>query len=376
MFVSLALLCAGSQAFADDEQEESAEAKDVEHEARRPTGRFELGAGYNPDEAFVATAGVYQDDLFGTGIALSALERLSARRQRFLMRVTDPDLLGTGLTLTADIDAKRERWIGFTREGVGGGLTATAPISPYTRLFLGYRLERVSLNAESDSAGPAVLDEAPGPPKTLSAVRAGIAHDTRDNPMFPTTGSTLGLSLEVADERLGSDIQTARLRGYASRHGRLAGPLSLHTRVFAEGVWNQSGGDVPLTERIQFGGHRDVRGYGIGSVSPLGGDLEVTSQTELELTLSQEYGLSAIAFFDAGGVWDLDGQSCQVALSASSPVDPCAGRSAINGLRESVGFGLLWKSPIGPLRFDWAFPLDRKAGGSGWAFLFSLGGTF
>lgn len=367
--VSLALLLATPAARADDDDgEESAETDPKIQKA--PTGYFTIGAGYDADDGFVAQARVAQDDLFGTGVGLSNTARLSARRQLFLLRLTDYRLFDTDVSLTADLYNDTRRFAEFRRRAVGGALTLTAPLGQHTRGFVGYRLEDVALETDFDASGHPLFRDG-----LVSAVRAGISRDTRDHAWFPTRGSTAGASIEVADRRLGSELGFVKLDGWASKHGRLAGPLTLHTGVRASGVLPRVGGPVPLSERVFLSGHRDIRGYGFGSVAPRGGHVKLVTQTELELTLSKRHGLSAIAFFDAGGVWDLDDRSCQVALSAGAQlVDPCAGRGG-SGLLTSAGVGLLWRSPIGPLRFDLAFPLDRKSGG-GMEFLFSIGGVF
>ena len=368
-FASLAVLLSAGSADADEGQEETSD--EAEPTGRLPTGRFEIGAGFTSDESFIARAGVYQDDLFGTGNALSLTARLSARSQLFLMRFTDPDVLDSDVIFNADVYNRSQTWSGFTRQGAGGSITLGKPIAANTRLFLSYRLENVVLEPETDHSGDPFYQGG-----LLSSLRLSLSHDTRDDPLFPTRGGNLGAYAEVSDRRLGSDIEVARAGAWMSRHGRVVGPLALHVRGGVDVVLPRAGDVVPLSERLQLAGHRDIRGYGIGTVDPLGGNVKLTWQSELELPIARSIGLSAVAFFDAGAVWDLDHRGCQVALAATAPVNPCRGGSLLDGLRESVGFGLVWRSPIGPLRFDWAFPLDRAPGQSAMEFLFSVGGVF
>lgn len=327
---------------------------------RRPTGRFALGAGYGTDDGFAVRAAVAQDSLFGTGKRLALDASLSARHQWFAVTFEDPHLGGSDLRLRAVLATARRRMPGFVRGATGGSLTLAKRIAPHVQAFVGYRLEDVTV----ELAHPAALARGGvTPPRgaldgRIGAVRTGLAYDTTDAPFLPARGTTAGVALEVADRGFGSAHDFARLDGWLSHH-RALGPFTLHLGGTFSTVRARGGGVVPLSERLHFDGSRDVRGLAPGELGPfdpsaglsLGGDVKATGRAELELPLFRRLGISVVGFLDAGAIYDR------------------AGRGSW-GL--SRGIGLVWRSPIGPLRFDWAFR-DR---GDDPRFVFGLGSLF
>lgn len=332
---------------------------------KRPTGTFQIGAGFSSDESFIAAASISQDDLFHTGNHLSMHARLSMRRQLFLTRFADPDVLGSRLALTADIYNDKHQLPGFTREAAGGSLTLSYPIGEHTRAFVGYRLEDV----KATSNGPVARTLEPLPPLTggiLSALRTGVVYDTLDRPDAPMRGTQLGASIEVADRRLGSDLTFIKTDAWAQHHQPI-GPLTLHLSGSLTTIGDRIGpsfstiggsGGAPRSELLFLDNSNEIRGYrpdSFGPVDalgrPVGGNAKVLGSVELEVPLVRRIGLSAIGFADAGGLLDRSGQG-QLGLS--------------------LGFGLLWRSPIGPLKFSWALPVD----GPGPAFVFGIGSGF
>ncbi|MDQ3364937.1 MAG: BamA/TamA family outer membrane protein [Myxococcota bacterium] len=321
--------------------------------ARVPTGTFTLGVGFSPDEHFIATGSVAQDDLFGTGKHLSLTARLSERRELFLIRFEDPAVLGSQLRLRTDLYRDSKRFVGFTRDASGGALTLSRPIAPHLHAFVGYRLERIEVEPDVVLLARGVPSGPPPGPARLGALRAGLSYSTLDGTWLPRRGTSAGGSIEVADRVLGSEIQLVRTDAWLSHH-RPLGPLTLHLGATVSSV---SGG-APMSERLHFDGASDLRGYAPGALGPshpltgmsLGGNYKYTARAELEVPLIPRLGISAAAFVDVGGIHA-----------------PTGGRSG-----ASVGVGLIWRSPIGPLRFDWAVPLE----GGRPVFLFGLGGSF
>src|SRR5262249_7386267 len=93
---------------------------------------------------------------------------------------------------------------------------------------------------------------------------------------------------------------------------------------------------VPMSERLYLDGSSDIRGYAPGGILGSGGAYEALGRASIEAPIVRSLGLSIEGFGDVGAMWNeaRDGQ-----------------------LGASFGFGLIWRSPLGPLRFDWAFPV-------------------
>jgi outer membrane protein insertion porin family len=109
----------------------------------------------------------------------------------------------------------------------------------------------------------------------------------------------------------------------------------------------------------------------------LGGNLKIVTNTEIEFPVARAVGLSGVVFFDAGNAFNLEDRYCTGSADANPKRDPCFSPSSlIEGLRGSVGFGLRWASPMGPLRLEWGIPLDRQPGESAINMAFSIGSLF
>ncbi len=302
---------------------------------KKDTGTFQIGAGYITDDGFVAKAVISQSNLFGTGDLLAMSAMVSERRQLFDLKFVDPHWLDTDTALGFDLTNDGRQLPGFWRSSAGFSTTLQQPLGDHAIGFLSYRLEDVSVQLDQPVAiarggpGPAPLGDG-----ILSGLRAGLSYANVDHPQMPMRGTMLGAAIEVDDPMLGSDYQLVRLDAWASTHQAI-GPFTLHLGTTMHSV--ESRDFVPLADRLFLDGSSDIRGYAPGSIGPLsGGTFELTGRAELEAPLIASIGLSAEGFADAGGLFD---------------------GSGIGQVGRSVGFGLIWRSPIGPLCFDYAFPL-------------------
>ncbi|MCJ7833154.1 MAG: BamA/TamA family outer membrane protein, partial [Deltaproteobacteria bacterium] len=146
-------------------------------------------------------------------------------------------------------------------------------------------------------------------------------------------------------------------------------PLFWDTTFFVNGKWGyitkNAGGDLPLYEKFYLGGINSVRGFKYSAISPtdpatgqkIGGEQMVQFNLEYIFPLVQKAGLKGVLFFDAGNVFTKD-----------QTMD-------LGSLRKSVGVGIRWYSPIGPLRLEWGWNFEPKPGEdtSNWEFTI---GTF
>lgn len=341
-----------------------------------PTGRFQVGAGYATDDGFLATAGVSQANLFGSGQELALVARLSQRRRLFLVHFAEPHLLDGPVRLDVDLFNQEAEWPGFTRRGAGGALTLSRALGEHVRVFASYRLEEVSVELDPPFDGSARLLE-PGQwsPALLArggliaSARAGLTYADVDHLMFPRKGVTAGAWVEKADRALGSEIDLTRGRAWVTGH-RPIGPFTLHLSGAVEGVVSNDPRGVPLSERLQLDGSSELRGTapgGLGSIDALtgvslGGNLKATARAELEFPVAPAIGLHGSVFADGGLVADLEGR----APPGSAPFD--------HG--TSVGAGLTWRSPIGPIGAYVAVPMSLDGTPSEPVFLIGIGGRF
>lgn len=312
---------------------------------RKPTGTFTAGMGYASDEGFMGMAEIDQPRMFGTDKGLKLRTMISERWVESFARYEDPTLFDS-LQLRADLYSRTKRYRDFRREAVGGEVTLSERVAPNLDLFVGYKLEHVTVEHGATSLFRSTTGDDTWRSGLISAVQAGVNYSTiaPSDRRYPKRGTTAGASIERADRRLGSDIDYVRTDSWFGHHRGL-GPFTLHLSGKLSTITG-----VPRSERLHFDGSSDVRGYAPGAIMRTGGNLMWTARTELETP--SVAGISLSGFFDAGGIHTKD-----------------TGETI-----GAVGVGLLWRSPIGPLRLDWAVPLageDRAA-----RFILGVGGRF
>jgi outer membrane protein insertion porin family len=112
----------------------------------------------------------------------------------------------------------------------------------------------------------------------------------------------------------------------------------------------RSGGNLPVYEKFFLGGMNTVRGFEYAAISPrdpltgdkIGGEKMMVYNTEFRFPLLKEQGVVGVVFFDAGNVFTADESY------------------TFSGIRMGAGGGIRWYSPIGPLRLEWGYNLDRR----------------
>ena len=299
------------------------------------TGTFSIGASYRSDDGFGVNMHLGQSDLFHTGLGLYLDDSLSERELHSSMRLVDPHLANDRLTLSGEIfsDYRLLGDTGIWRKSVGVGVDLSTTMADHTHAFVGFRVEDV------DTTGD------------LAWLRAGVDYSTVDQVAAPTRGTRVGVTVGVADTAYGSDYDLMRIDAWLGTHQPL-GPFIFHTGGrFAAVAGLQDPSAVPFTEQLFFGGSADIRGFsfgdGPGTYSP--GNVLGTWRTSLELPIAG--GVSVHGFWDAGGIFDWNGRGT---------------------IAQSVGGGVLWRSPIGPITLDYAVPFV----GDGPRILLGIGKSF
>ena len=320
-------------------------------------GTFEIGVGVNPDDVFVAQARVANSNLFGSGQRLSLTATVSAIRSSVDLVHEVPDL-AAGFDLKTELFVHANTYPGFTRTDAGGGVTLGRQLDRANRVYARYRIADVAMAAggDHDVARRMVAGGSLGE-GVLATLGGGIVHDTLDDAALPRRGNRFELSADRADRRWGSGYDLVQASGSAV-YARQLGPLTLRLRGHADYVHTSDPMGVPLAFRLQHDGHAEVRGYGLASGNLVGDNLEASGRAELELPVWSKLGLSVAGWADAGARFN---------------TDAAWGGSAMDSVRRSVGFSLIWRSPIGPLRFDYAIPLDGNDRRG--QFLFGFGGA-
>lgn len=352
----------------------------------RPTGTFQVGAGFSSVENFIATAQISQTNFFGWGQNASLSAQVSSLRQLIQLQFVEPYFFDTDWTFAFDFFRTEADYGTFVRESTGGSLTFGHPLpfldDDQLRAFITYTLEDVS----ATSAGPSIgfsRDENLFRRGITSSLRFSLNWDRRNNRLFPSKGFMQSVSVEHAPSWLGSDIRFTRYTGISRWYFEL--PLRLVFKIQGTAGWITSPGIVPISERYFLGGINSVRGYTLRSIAPavhvpssidpasstlafnVGGNKQLVINNELEFPIFEALGIRGVVFYDLGNTWP-----------AEEPFfgDSGAERDLPLGLFHSAGFGFRWFSPIGPLRFEWGIPLTPRPEDQGVLFEFTIGNSF
>jgi outer membrane protein insertion porin family len=309
----------------------------------RATGLFSIGAGYSSLDGLFGVLDVSQRNLFGRGQEVFLRLRIGSESQLGLIGFTEPYLFDIPLRAGFDVYDREREFDDFTEERLGGDLRASYPLAEFVTLSGIYRLESVEISDIADDASDDLKSEEGT--RLNSVVEFSLSRDTRDNVFEPSRGSRNVVELAFAG--LGGDTQFYRIVGESAWFF----PLPLFNWIFAvrglAGYGDGWGGqELPIFERFFLGGATTLRGQRTRSVGPrdaqgnvIGGNSEVLFNAELIIPLF--FRIRLVLFFDAGNAYGF-GQDFD-------PTD----------LRYGAGPGIRFNSPLGPLRLDYGFNLNR-----------------
>ena len=200
-----------------------------------------------------------------------------------------------------------------------------------------------------------------------------LEFDRRDDPFAPRSGTVETLRMRYAAKALNSDI---RFLSLIAKHAQYIPLTEDLTFVYAvRGAWAlplDGKFTVPIRDRYFTGGRTSVRGFEENSIaplgadgSPIGGDIMVNGNAELRFPLV--FGRAGAVFFDSGGTFLR--KECTTTVCNFSKID-------LEDIRRSVGLGLRYITPVGPISLEYGFKLDRRSGESIGAFHFTIGNIF
>ncbi|MEN9798929.1 MAG: hypothetical protein RL653_2625 [Pseudomonadota bacterium] len=356
----------------------------------KATGTFQLGLGFSNVENFVFTAQVQQQNALGWGQSVSASVQWSSLRQLLQFSYFDPYFLDTHYILSADLYRQQADYLGFLRNATGGTANVgyrfdqVSPLLEDVAVNLAYTREFVQVEAGrnfQDADLPLANRFRSG---TTSSVRFSVSWDKRDNRLFPTAGHFQFASVEVAPSFLGSEFQFARYTAFSRFYRPLPFGLIFKTNATFGYIQPLSQNNpLPISELYYLGGINTVRGYFLRSISPtilvgsssrpdagvtnfpVGGNKQVILNAELELPIFEKVGIRGVVFYDAGNSF---GENEGLFRDGQDRLP--------FGLFQSVGFGFRWFSPIGPLRFEWGIPLNKRPEDQSILFEFTIGNFF
>jgi outer membrane protein insertion porin family len=336
----------------------------------RTTGNLLAGVGYSTSDGVVFSASVSQQNVLGTGNALAVGINTSKINRTISGVYTDPYWTVDGVSRTIElyqknIDPTSLAVSNYESSTLGAALSFGVPISESDSINLGGRVEhtKITLFAESPPAYIQYVNEF-GAVTNSYILTAGWSRDTRDDILYPNEGRLQSFSLEVGLPLTNTAYYKAE---YVNQwFWPIWSPAILMLRGNVGYADGYSGDPLPFFKAFYAGGVGSVRGYEQSSLGPrdvfgnsLGGKRKIVGNAELFYPLVKgDRAVRASVFADLG----------QIYANGDQP--------DFESFRFSAGVGVAWNSPIGPLKFSYAIPLQSKPGDRLQRFQFQVGTVF
>ena len=326
-----------------------------------------MGAGYSSAEKVFGIFEISQNNFLGYGQRLSAAARIGEITNQFDVRFVEPWFLGKPISLGVDLYRVDESEVDgeYEKESIGTGVRLGFPlrVDEYLKGTVKYGYDDTDIRDVPDDAAIEIR-EMEGRNVT-SSITLGLLRDSRDRPWNTSRGSVNTITFEYAGGFLSGDVY------FNEWFGRSAWflPFIWDTGFMVQGrlgyIERREGGKLPVYHKYKLGGINTVRGYDYKSISPvdpvtgdkLGGEKMMVYNLEYRFPLLREQGVVGLVFYDAGNVFTKDQDY------------------TFDGIRSSVGGGVRWFSPMGPLRLEYGHALDRQPGDPKGNWEFTIGGV-
>ncbi len=339
----------------------------------KPTGNMMLGAGLSSSEGLVFSGSLQQQNLFGSGKHVGVGFNTSKINKLYSFSYTDPYATIDGISRGFDVymrdtDTEKTTTLAtYATKSFGGGVRYGFPIGEDDNINFGLAVDSTQIKETTNTPQRFKDFIAQYGDKYTGLIGSlGWAKDTLDSRIYPMLGYVVRLNGEVG---VGSSLKYYRANAQYQRYFPLGRDYTLMLNSefgLADGFGERP---LPFYKYYYAGGVGSVRGYKAGSLGEvddstgdrLGGDRRLVANAEFLFPMpggGQDKSLRLGAFFDAGWVWGI-GQKVNV-----------------GDLRYSAGLSLAWTSPLGPLKFSLAQPLNKKDGDQTQRLQFQMGTLF
>jgi outer membrane protein insertion porin family len=394
----------------------------------QPTGEFSVSGGYSTAQGWLAEVSVGERNLLGQGQYAKAAVTYGQFSRGISLSYAEPYFLGYQLSAGIDLFAQQNKqspYQSYGSETFGGGFRMGSALREDLALQLRYTIyhQKITIDprlTDCDTTDPAIVNADPSNvrqaflatceangevssaikqtllrgPVWVSQVGYSLTYNTLDNNRSPTSGLLTEIKQDLAGA--GGDVNFLKTSGEARYYYNLFADVVAVGRVQAGNVTPWGGQQVRIFDSY-FGGPWLVRGFApngfgprdltagttldnVGGTNFWGASLEV--QTPIP-NLPKDIGLKFATFADVGSVWNYGGPKTftppifpnTLCGHGGNPGD-CTGPADSFKPRSAVGVGLIWDSPFGPLRIDYAFALTKEGYDRTQAFRFGGGTKF
>jgi outer membrane protein insertion porin family len=310
------------------------------------TAMFMVGAGYSSTDQVVLMGQISQQNFLGYGQILSLKASLGSTTNMYELSFTEPWLFDLPLWCKADIWKYNKIYDSYTLDTRGTGLTLGYPLWEKFSGYIGYNLTINNIQDVDLTTAPQNIIDQTGQ-RIKSAATLTLARDTTDDFMFPTKGTKASISVQYAGPPLGGDVKLIKYSAGVNAYYPLFWDIVFAAKGRIGYIQNtdDDSSRIPIFERYVLGGINDLRGFryvgptNSGTENVIGGTTMLVFNFELVFPFIKDAGMKGVLFYDAGNTWD--------------------NGYYIDDLRMSVGCGIRWYSPIGPLRLEYGYVINR-----------------
>jgi outer membrane protein insertion porin family len=360
------------------------------------TGSLSFGGGFSTIDKIVGFVELTQGNfdimnwpgLTGGGQKFRMRVQYGSARKDFILALTEPYFLDRRLSLGGQLFFSEADYLSseYDQRNYGFSIEERNPLNQYTYMSVGYRLQNVDIFNVSSNASPQI--QAAKGSTTESQVFGSLVFDRRDSPIITRRGQRVAFSPYISGGFLGGDVQVYGLDLEGSQYFHLPWDMILlvNGEIATVSVWDQPKthtfdvlviptpgaspspspvevSNVPIYDRLYLGGSNNLRGFPFREVGPkdvngepLGGNSMMRATVELTFPIIPK--ARGAIFYDTGFV---NSESWSFGF---------------NHLASDVGIGVRLDLPIGPMRIDYGYPIQRDGYNGGGKFNFQVGYQF
>lgn len=353
----------------------------------KASGDFSIGGGYSTSGGALGEISFTEKNFMGRGQLLRIAGNMGENETTYRLSFTEPYFLGYRLSAGFDVGTTQKDSssdVSYGTDSTYGTIRFGLPLTEHSGLSLYYNYDTSSTTISSsllDTVGTqgdtiGEISSALVPPNsptdwTKSGFGYTWKYNSIDNAKVPRDGIRLELG-QVA-YGAGGDATYLRSEAKAQVYTTINEDLDLvgmvRARAGATTLFGGNSGYRALDNYFQ--GSKQIRGFksnGFGPRDPFTGDAlggmyywNATAEVLFPLPLVPEsYGIRAALFADAGSLWGIDSQS-SATINSIGAGSSTIGNIDDNAIRASVGASIIWNSPFGPLRFDYAEPVVKES---------------
>jgi len=333
----------------------------------KSTGSFTIGAGFSQLEKVFVRSSINERNFLGKGYSARLSGEVGARTQNFDASVTDPFFLDENLSASLNAFKRQTRLqsiTSFKENSFGGGFGIGVPITEHFRYDINYQFTDTDIF--DVLANSSLILQSQTGKQTTGELTQSLTLDTRDSLITPKDGYLLSGGVGIAG--VGGTNRFVQSTAVGKAYFPMGDNFILNPSLTVRYIHGYSGRDVPIFRRFSMGGIGSIRGFdqfGVTIRDPatgevIGGNKTVSASVNLffPLPFMQTAGFRGVTFADIASIADFD-ETLKFAQA-----------------RATVGFGIEWLSPIGPVGLVWGFALRDQPGDIKKTFEFALGSTF